>query len=79
MCLVGESIMLVTRRARSNRDYSIHCSGGGTPNKTLQLSSTEVPSLLCQFHDVHLIIHFLVLPQLGCVDIEDVNSSLFIR
>lgn len=63
----------------SDLDMSVHGSGLCSPDQALQLSTAVVLRLHGQLLDVYVSGQQLVLTHLGRVDVEDLNSSLFVR
>lgn len=58
---------------------SVHGSGLCSPDQALQLGAAVVLRLPGQLLDVYVTAQQVVLTHLGRVDVEDLNSSLFIR
>lgn len=60
-------------------DVSVHGGGLCGPDQALQLCAAEVLCLHGELVDVHVTGQKVVLTHLARVDLEDLNSALFIR
>lgn len=89
MCIFADVLALYScRRGRtwrpdvswnSDLDVSVHGCGLRSPDQALQLRTAVVFGLHRQLFDVYVGGQQVVLTHLCRVDVEDLNSSLFVR